>query len=116
MIAHAIQPSVRRPVEPFGGRNFFDSSADRRLLILQAAPIAIGPEYLARIGASFGTRATLADSARDWVRIVLKARPKPKSPITRSILDLPPLDLGEVLHPISEDAELLSEMLDDTRF
>jgi len=116
MIAHAIQPSVRRQVQAFGGRNLFDSSADRRLLILQAPPMAIGPEYAARKGISFGMRATLADSARDWVCIVLKTRPKPKSRITRSILDLPPLDLGEVLHPISEDAELLSEMLDDTRF
>lgn len=114
MIADLIQPSLQGQIRAFGAPYLFGSSDDKRLLIVQSPPMAIGPEYAARKGISFGMHGALSDSAREWVRIVLKSKPKPRA--THSVLDMPPLDLGELLHPTSEDGDLLSEMLDDTRF
>ena len=47
------------------------------------------------------------------VRIVRKRKLKPRR---ESALDLPPLDLGDVLRPLTPDDDLLGEMLNDTRF
>ncbi len=40
---------------------------------------------------------------------------RPKTPQV-SALDLPPLNLGVMLRPLTADDDLLDEMLDDTRF
>lgn len=107
-----IQPSLKRRVQAFGAPELFDPAPDKRLLVLQMPPMALGPEFAARKVQPFGSAGALVDSARDWVRLVLKS----KSPKRDSVFDLPPLDLGQVLHPLSEDDDLLSEMLDDARF
>ncbi len=47
------------------------------------------------------------------VREVQRAKDKSN---TGSTLDLPPLKIGPMVRPLSPDDDLLSEMLDDTRF
>jgi hypothetical protein len=54
------------------------------------------------------------DTARDWVKTVLKTIPSRKR--SKSVFDLPPLDLGRVLYSGGVRDDLLEEMLDDTRF
>lgn len=48
-------------------------------------------------------------------RSVRNARQRKLKPKRQSALDLPPLDLGEVLRPLTPEDDLLDEMLDDSR-
>lgn len=49
-------------------------------------------------------------------RAVRAARRRKQTAAGKSALDLPPLNLGEVLRPLDPADDLLGEMLDDTRF
>lgn len=115
MTVDTVQPSLNRHLRMFGGGRLSAPSHDRRSVILQSPPMAIGPEYAQGWDVSLAAGGALADSAREWVRIVLKSK-RNRASAKKSIMDLPPLDLGEVLYPVSGDEDLLNEMLDDTRF
>ena len=59
----------------------------------------------------------LRDDELSELEHVVRAARRQRAQGTRvSALDLPPLRLGEVLHPLSAEDDLLGEMLDDTRF
>lgn len=49
-------------------------------------------------------------------QVVRAARQQRAQGTRQSALDLPPLQLGEVLRPLHEEDDLLGEMLDDARF
>jgi hypothetical protein len=57
-----------------------------------------------------------AQELSDLERAVREARRRKQRPNGASALDLPPLQLGEVLRPLAPADDLLGEMLDDVRF
>ena len=60
--------------------------------------------------------ALTADELAALERRVREMRRRNPRPEARSAFDLPPLDLGVQLRPLTPDDDLLGEMLDDTRF
>jgi hypothetical protein len=113
MSALVLQPSLDPKEPPFGGTALFwpDSRRSRILQEPSAFPRAIS-QVRARIPS--GAQPALVEFARDWVAIILRADQIPHS--QTSVFDMPPLNLGRVLRPMTERDDLLQEMLDDTRF
>lgn len=105
-----LQPSLhgRGPLERFGlVENGFEQTDQQLIRGAIGWPVPFGiPRPISPMSEN-----SLVDSARDWVQSVMSRRHA-----RSSALDLRPLDLGEVLHPLNAEDDLLGEMLDDTRF
>ena len=122
MITDVLQPSLKRQMKHFGGRNLVLSIPSQYPTILQGPEMVEGPTAGSPGAMYFGfytggvssNAPALVDIARDWVGLVLKPRAQPSQPA--SVFDMAALDLGRVLREPSEEDDLFEEMLDDTRF
>jgi hypothetical protein len=114
MIASFLQPSLDQQEPPFGGSSLLRQQppSDRLLLQMPSTFPWLARQIPGRAPSS--TQPALVESAREWVKIVLKTSPTHKT--HKSVFDMPPLNLGRVLRPVDAWDDLLQEMLDDTRF
>jgi hypothetical protein len=113
MSALVLQPPLNQKEPPFGGTGLFwpDSPRNGPLQGPSAFPRGISQ---GRVQIPSSGQPALVELAREWVATILRA-----SPVARpqtSVFDMPPLNLGRVLRPMTERDNLLQEMLDDTRF
>jgi hypothetical protein len=114
MTADVIQPSLNRRRESFGGAGLRWPTARGEQFSLQMSSHFSWGGWEARGAMLPSLQPALVEVSRDWVAMVLKTTRKPKK--QKSVLDMPPLDLGRVLRPVNGEDDLLQEMLDDTRF
>ena len=113
MSTNVLQPSLSRRREFFGGIGLQWPTPQGEQFLLQM-PLGFSwarPDIKGQMSQNIRP---LVDLSRDWVAMVLKTNRTPKK--QKSVLDMPPLNLGRVLRSVDARDDLLEEMLDDARF
>jgi len=116
MSALVLQPSLDLKEPSFGGTALFWPDSPRNRILQESSAFPSFPWSVSRVPARISSSAqpALVEFAKDWVATILKASRLTNS--QTSVFDMPPLNLGHVLRPMTKRDGLLQEMLDDTRF
>jgi hypothetical protein len=115
MIANITQPSASGPAQTFGGSELklLSTVQQSSALILQMPAIARSTAIAARSLGFQENEPAFLGLPREWIRIVRDQGSTRRTPV--SVFDMPPLNLGSVLRPLTGRADFLDEMMDDTR-
>ena len=113
MITDIFQPSLKPREAVFGGAALRWPSPKGDVLLLERLSHSLaGGDF--RGGMLLKLQPALVDVSREWVAVVLKTSHKATK--RKSVFDMPPLNLGRILHSADVRDDLLEDMLDDTRF